>query len=102
MAWMKLALAMTGALGLSLGAGAAARAQNLTMAVGAPGRGGQRRGPAEHRERCLTAEPLGVVPSGDQQLSGDVGAHSGQSDQGRVDRGDQRADQGVELVDLHR
>nr|WP_250558545.1 hypothetical protein [Pseudonocardia lacus] len=70
------------------------------MTQGAPGAGGQRCGAAEHRERGLGPQPLGVVPGGDQELSGDVGSDPDQRGQGRVDLGDQRGDEGVEIVDL--
>jgi hypothetical protein len=70
------------------------------VAVGAPGRGREWGGAAEHRERRLRAQSLRVVPGGDQQLSRDVGADPEQSEQRGVDRGDQRADQDVELGDL--
>jgi len=70
------------------------------VAHGAPGRGGPWGGAAEHRERGVAAQPIGVVPGGDQQLPGGVGADAEQRAQCRVDAGDQRGDQRVELVDL--
>src|SRR6266545_7546006 len=44
------------------------------VAVGLAGGGGDRRGAAEHGERCFGDEPVVVVPGGDQELAGDVDA----------------------------
>src|SRR5690606_2753378 len=53
--------------------------------VGLAGRGGDRRGTAEHRERRLRTQPVVVVAGGDQQLAGDVGADAVGGDQAGVD-----------------
>jgi hypothetical protein len=52
------------------------------------------------REGRLGAEPIVVLPDGDQELAGDVGSDPVELEQPRVDRGDQWLDQSVELIDL--
>jgi hypothetical protein len=68
--------------------------------VGSPGRGGNRCDAAEHGEGRLGVQSVGVLSGGDQQLAGDVGPDAGAGRQVGVDRGDQRADERVEVVDL--
>src|SRR5829696_1481345 len=60
-------------------------------------RGGlDRGGPAQHRERRIRAEPIGVVPGGDQQRPGRVGADPKQGHQPRRRRGGEPVQLGVQ------
>ena len=66
------------------GVGLAVAAAVEPVPVGLAGGGGDRGDAAEHGERGLGAQPVGVVPGGDQQLAGDVGADAVQGEQGGV------------------
>jgi len=68
--------------------------------VGPAGRHRDRGGPAEPGEGRLRAEPVAVVPGGDQQLPGGLHADPGQRQERGRDGGDQRGELGVEVVDL--
>src|ERR1700733_6859658 len=52
-------------------------------AVGLAGRGGDRAGAAEHRERSFAAEAVDVLPGGDEQLTGVPGGDAEQLDGAR-------------------
>src|SRR3712207_9132406 len=56
------------------GVGLAVAAAVESMAVRLARGGRDRGGAAEHRERRFGVQPVGVLPGGDQQLAGDVGA----------------------------
>ncbi len=70
------------------------------VAVGASGRGRDRRDPGQVRERGFRTHPFRVVPGRGQQLAGGLGADAEQLQQLGCGLLDQRADLGVQLGDL--
>ena len=70
------------------------------MPVGPAAAGREGRDPAQVGEGGLAAQPVGVVPGGDQQLPGDLGADPHQRDQAGRGRGHERAEFAVGLGDL--
>lgn len=82
-----------GAVGLAVAAAVE------SVAVAAAGGYGDRGGAAEPGG-CFGAEPVRVVPGGDQELPGGLHSDAGQGEQFGSDSADQRGELGVEVVDL--
>jgi hypothetical protein len=80
--------------------GAAVAAAVESMALGLPGGGGQRRGPAEHGEARLAAKALGVVAGGHEELARVLDADAYELKQPRRQLLHQGGDEVVQLGDL--
>ena len=65
-----------------------------------PGGGRDRGDTAQVRPRAFAAQPLRVIPGGDQQQRGGIRADAVQGEQARRAGGDQRADQLAQAVQL--
>jgi len=83
-----------GAVGLAVAAAV------QPVPVGAAGGDGYRGGSAEPGEGGFRAQPVRVVPGGDQELPGGVHADAGQRDEFGSGGGDQRGELRVQVVDL--